>query len=175
MSVQTSPLDARFVALLLDTMLKTVPGENGQDDTARRDFARILFAAFKPSDAIEAALAARAVAAHFAAMDSYARAASPGTSDEKVLRLRGNAFAASRSFDAVLRTLDKRRKPAGQAAFQDTVAKTAQAAKPTPAAPRLDVPIEIPGFPQPAKPTSRRAEYHATTSLNTRLLELAAA
>ena len=175
MSVQTSPLDARFVALLLDSLLQVVTGEASQDETARREIARILFAAFQPADAIEAALATRAVAAHFAAMDSFARAARPGASDEQAMRLDRNALAAGRSFDAALRTLDKRRKAPAQAASRDTAAKSAPAAKPIPGAPRLDVPIEIPGFPKPAKPISGRASHLATTALSTRLLELAAA
>ena len=170
MSVQTSPLDARFVALLLDTMLKVVTGETGQDETARREIARILFAAFNPSDAIEAALATRAVAAHFAAMDSFARAARPGTSDEQVVRLDRNALAAGRSFDAALRTLDKRHKAPPQAASQRVAAKSTAATQ-TPAAPRLDFPIDIQGLPKPAKPTSLRAEYLSTAALSPHLLE----
>ena len=51
---------------------------------------------------MEAAEAARAVAAHFAAMDSFARAARPGVADEKAVRLRANALAAGRMFSTTL-------------------------------------------------------------------------
>jgi hypothetical protein len=117
-SPSSEPVFATFVAMLIDTLAGLVPGSD--DDTATRDtrraIARLMFEAFRPRDAIEAMAAARAVAAHQAAMDNFARAAKPDTSDEKAIRLRANAIAASRSFDAVLRTLEKRRKEAVQPA-----------------------------------------------------------
>ena len=72
-----------------------VPG--GGDDAhegARRNVARLMFEAYQPRDAIAAMAAARAVAAHHAAMDNFTRTAQPGVSDEKVIRLRVNALAA---------------------------------------------------------------------------------
>jgi len=177
MSVQTSPLDPRFIALLLDSLLKVLTGETDQDNAARREIARILFAAFKPADAIEATLAVRAVAAHFAAMEDFARAARPDTSDEKALRLHGRALAAGRSFDTAVRILDKRHKAPPQAATQATAAKRAlaPAAKPTPVAPRLGFPIEIPCLPKSNKPPSLRAECYASSALTSRLLEIGVA
>jgi len=119
MSTQATPPDplfAGFLALLLETLAKMVPGAEGDPNAAaaRLNIARILFLAFKPRDAMEAMLAARAVAAHLATLDAYVRAAQPGVSDEKATRLRANAIAASRSFDVVLRTLEKLRKPSVQ-------------------------------------------------------------
>ena len=59
--------------------------------------------ALHPADAKEAAAAARAIAAHFAAMDGFARAARPGIADDTAVRLRNNALAAARLADAVTR------------------------------------------------------------------------
>ncbi len=75
-------------------------------------FARMLLEAWEPSDAMEAALAVRAIAAHLAAMDGFARAAKPGVSDETAVRLRANAMAAGRQFDHLLQTVRRRRQPA---------------------------------------------------------------
>jgi hypothetical protein len=59
--------------------------------------------ALHPADAKEAAAAARAIAAHFAAMDGFARAARPGITDDTAVRLRNNALAAARLADAITR------------------------------------------------------------------------
>ena len=59
--------------------------------------ARKHFFAMKPQDAVEAAAAVRAVAAHFAALDLFARAARPGLSDDTVMRLRTRAGACARA------------------------------------------------------------------------------
>jgi len=96
---------------LLRILASALPAADSHDRefaADRWDLARELFFAMGPRNAVEASLAARAVAAHFAAMDLYARAALPGTSDEKAMRLRGKAIAESRSFDTALRDIDKR-------------------------------------------------------------------
>jgi hypothetical protein len=74
--------------------------------------ARTLLEAWQPADVMEAAVATRAFAAHLAAMDSFARAAKPGMSDESVIRLRGNAIAAGRVFDNLRREFRRLRRPA---------------------------------------------------------------
>jgi hypothetical protein len=96
---------------LLDAVRGSVPLAEHEDATvvaARQQGACTLYAAMRPRDAVEAALAARAVAAHHAAMDMYARAGQPGTANDAVIRLRAGAIAASRSFDATLRVLQLR-------------------------------------------------------------------
>jgi hypothetical protein len=103
-----------FLTLLIDMLAKTVPADEGQAGTAREaglTIARTLLEAWQPADAMEAALAARAIAAYLAAMDSFARAAKPGLSDEKAIRLRCNAIAAGRVFDNLLRTFRRQRQP----------------------------------------------------------------
>jgi hypothetical protein len=176
MSTPATPPDhlfAGFVALLLDTLAQMVPGNDNDPNarTARRNIARILFDAFKPGDAIEAALAARAVAAHHATMDGYARAAQSGVSDERAIRLRGSAIAASRSFDVVLRTLEKLRKPSpqplasaakfGNATTSSLVSPSAVKRQSPATTPGL--PPHIPGLPQG---NARPASYRDSTSLS---------
>jgi hypothetical protein len=170
MSTPATPPDhlfASFVALLLDTLAKIVPGNDDDPNarTARRNIARVLFDAFQPGDAIEAALAARAVAAHHATMDGYARAAQSGVSDERAIRLRASAIAASRSFDVVLRTLDKLRKPLPQPLASAAKSGNATAnglappstVKQQPSATPAGLPQHIPGLPQgSARPTNCR-------------------
>ena len=125
MTALSEPLLTAFISMLIDTLAVMVPGGNDDADTkeAHRNIARLLFEAFQPRDAIEAMAAARAVAAHHAAMDSFTRAAQPGASDEKVIRLRANALAAGRSVEAALRARDKRRK-------EHTAAEAQAAAQP---------------------------------------------
>jgi hypothetical protein len=62
--------------------------------------AREMFLASKPRDAVEAGAAVRAVAAHFASMDMYARAARPNLTDETARRLRAAAIACARAAEA---------------------------------------------------------------------------
>jgi hypothetical protein len=83
-------------------------------------------------------------------------------SDEKANRLRNTAIAASRSFDAVVRMLEKRRKATSQPRLPAAKTAAAQPARPQPAPP-LDLPFEVPGFPQ--EPARGRAAYLGSTSL----------
>ena len=104
-----------FLTLLIDAIARTIPADADQGAAAREaglTMARTLLEAWQPADAMEAALAARAIAGHLAAMDSFARAAKPGVSDEKAIRLRANAFAAGRIFDRQFQALRRQRQPA---------------------------------------------------------------
>jgi hypothetical protein len=105
-----------FIALLIEALAKTMPsGMGAADREANLSIARTLFEAYRPADAKEAALAARAIAAHFAAMDGFARAARPGLSDDTAVRLRASAIAASRLSDALTRPRQQPRQPAADA------------------------------------------------------------
>lgn len=106
-----SPLSRVFIRSLLRALAATLPNDDRTTAEITDDMwemARELFFDMHPNSAIEAVYAARAVAAHFAAMDMYARAAKPEMSNEKVLRLRNSAIAASRSFDTALRRMELR-------------------------------------------------------------------
>ena len=180
-AAQPEPLFASFVDMLLETLAKLVPAKaDGADVQAtRRNFARALFNAFKPRDVLEAMVAADAAAAHCAAMDLFARAAPSSMSDESVLSLRGKALAASRSFHAALRMLDKRRapvaKPPADLRRPDARAATARPELPpeTPAR-RPAAPAELPDWPATAVQPQRRAAFRDTTALTTTNLDLAA-
>jgi hypothetical protein len=159
MTALSDPLLAAFITMLIDTLAVMVPGGNDDADTkeGRRNVARLLFEAFEPRDAIEAMAAARAVAAHHAAMDNFTRAAQPGVSDEKVIRLRANALAAGRTVEAALRARDKRRK-------EQTAAEAQAAAQP----PIVDrEPPRQPIVEQDPKRHSLRPDYRASTALTT--------
>jgi len=123
-----------FLRCLLQALAATIPAGTGPASATAEawaeqwDAARELFDAMQPRNPIEAVLAARAVAAHHASMDMYARAAVPGTTDEKALRLCASAAAASRSFDTALRMLEKR-----QAKPRDAAGKPASKRPPAPA------------------------------------------
>jgi hypothetical protein len=86
-------------------------------------------------------------------------------SDETVIRLRANAIAASRSFDAVLRTLDKRRKEAAEPASPPVTdverRQTAAQPAPHPTLPRMAAPF----LPEALTRSARRAAYHGSTAL----------
>ena len=112
MTIQAAPPATDFFSLVLEALAKIVPAldhESEADVAMTVLMARMLFSELRPADAVQAATAARAIAAHFAAMDNFARAAKPGVSDEKAIRLRGNALAASRVFEKEVRTLPTRR------------------------------------------------------------------
>jgi hypothetical protein len=103
--------DCVFSDHLLDALSCTLTtGEDAspEQQADRWEAAQFLLVAMGPRDPVEAALAARAVAAHHASMDMYARAALPGTSNEAAISLRSGAIAASNAFDAALRTLERR-------------------------------------------------------------------
>jgi hypothetical protein len=89
---------------------------------------------------MEAALAARAIAGHLAAMDSFAHAAKLGVSDEKVIRLRANAFAAGLIFDRQFQALRRQHQPA-----PDRTSAANGAAAAARARRRADPPLPIPG------------------------------
>jgi hypothetical protein len=107
--------DLAFLDHLTETLAGTWPAGSAEDCPKA---ARAALDALQPRDIVEAMLAARMIAAHHATMDDYRRAMQPGISDADSVRLRNNAIAAARSFDAALRTLDKRRSPGTSARGQ---------------------------------------------------------
>jgi hypothetical protein len=120
-----------FIALLIEALAKTMPAGTGvADREACLSTARALLDAYRPADAKEAALAARAIAAHFAAMDSFARAARPGISDDTAIRLRGSAIAASRQSDALTRPRQQPRQPAANEVVPRSTGATADLVMP---------------------------------------------
>ena len=147
-TTEETSLSRIFLKRLLQKLASTLPLDAEQDSEGfaeEWDAARELFFAMQPRNPVEAALAARAVACHYRSMDMLSRAAQPGTSDEKALRLSANAIAAGRSFDAALKTLEKRhnklapglsaRGPADDTAAKPAPKRTGKAAQPPEPAP----------------------------------------
>ena len=107
-----SPISRIFHKCLMKQLAAAIPGDtniHSEEWAEKWDQARELYDALAPAYPAEAALAAFAVAAFQGAMDSLARAARPGVSDEKAGRLRGGALAAGRAYSATLRYLRKQR------------------------------------------------------------------
>jgi hypothetical protein len=129
---QISRVALRCLLRILSTTLPVSNSDSAEIAGEKWELARELFFAMEPTNAIEAMLATRAVAAQFATLDLYARAAQPGMPDDKMLRLRAKAIAESRSSDAALRELGKRHAQAAKAA------KAAAAARPKPERPDVD-------------------------------------
>jgi len=155
-----------FGSVLLDILERALSrnGDNGDARSTATDIARSLFDTLKPRDVLEAMLAARLVAAHCAAIDGYARATQPEVAEVMVLRLRANAAAVSRSFDAALRTLARRRAPVAQPRAERPAAPPARQSA---AAPKAEPPPTIPGWPAAMAQEQRRNAWCDTTSLTT--------
>jgi hypothetical protein len=134
MADQSAPA---FLDYLIATLAGTWPDGSAEE---RRDAALAALQALQPRDMIEAMLAARMIAAHHATMDGYRRAMQPGVSDAEAVRLRNNAIAAARSFDAALRTLEKRQGPAEKPSQPDRQAARVQHAPPAPPEPGETLP-----------------------------------
>jgi hypothetical protein len=156
-----------FLTLLLETLAATIPAGAHPGDAGREAslaMACTMLEALHPADAKEAAAAARAIAAHFAAMDGFARAARPGIADDTAVRLRNNALAAARLADAVTR--QRRQAPLPEVEKQSAPAATVG----MPASRvrhRAELPATIPGLPDVATTQPmRRAGLHSETALS---------
>jgi hypothetical protein len=141
-----------FMAHALKTLAAAIPTDDpagrGEDLPAARE----LLNSLSPRDPAETQLAILGIAAAQAAMDSFARAAKPGVSDETAIRLRSNALTAGRTYVAALQML--RRQP-DQAAATAAPARTppAKAATQAPAA-EAQTPGPPPESPPPPIATS---------------------
>ncbi len=111
----TTSLPRSVLNCLLRMLFAALPLDGLSPETVAEteDAARHMFLDLQPANAAEAAAAARSVAAHFAAMQMYARAARPGLSHETAMRLNSNANACSRTAEVALRSF---RKPPPKAA-----------------------------------------------------------
>ncbi len=158
-----------FITLLIGTLVETIPAPADQAEVGRaanRALVRTMLEAFHPADPTEAAVAARAVAAHFAAMDSFARAAKPGVPDEKAVRLRANAIAAARVFNAAMPGRHRQRQPSGTDPRPHHPGR--RTATPAPASQtrhRADLPAPLAGLAGASAQASPRSAWHSSTAL----------
>ncbi len=102
-------LPAALLNCLLRMLIAALPLQGLSPETAAEteEAARAMFFGMEPRDPAEAAAASRAVAAHFACMQVYARAARPGLSDETAARLHATANACLRAAEAAQRSVRK--------------------------------------------------------------------
>jgi hypothetical protein len=119
-----TPLPSAAVQLALDsaTLRETLaviqdaqyhePDSPEARQQTRREAAVELITALGPRNAVEAAYAARAAAAHYGVMECFRRAALPDTPDSAALRWQGKAIALSRMSIQMLRELEQCRKAA---------------------------------------------------------------
>jgi hypothetical protein len=88
--------------------LPSPPGTSEGEKAARREGALELLAALHPRNPVEATIAAGIVAAHYAAMDCFRRAARGDVSVDLHLRIMGKAIALCRMIDRGMRDLARR-------------------------------------------------------------------
>jgi hypothetical protein len=162
-------MNISYIAPLIETVLATMSGGSADD---RRAMARGVIEALQPRDIVEAMFVARIIAAHHAAMDSYRRAAQPGVADDLAIRLRANAIATGRAFDAARQALEQRRAAAENASRPPTQAARANPVQPTPPTqPRAVASQPLTSAPQPVprdksgKPISSRYENGVLSNL----------
>jgi hypothetical protein len=124
MPAQTLDLPMPTVEYMIDAVFDTAPNSAKRSPEAtrnERDFAAATLIALQPTDAIEAGMAVRIVAAHQAAVDSLRRAALPDIGDATAIRLRANANSLSRMAERLTAALQERQameRAARQAAAQ---------------------------------------------------------
>jgi len=102
------PLDPGTYAALLQTTLDTLPhhpAATAAEITNQRQAAADAIATLRPRDAVEAMLATRVVATHYAAMDCLRCAAQPGLPLALKLRCVGKFATLSRLADATRQAL----------------------------------------------------------------------
>lgn len=145
-STSSPALDPAAVAALL-AALPEPPGASAEEIASRRASAVGAVAALHPRDPLEAALAARAMAAHYAVMDNFRCAAEPGLPADVKLRYQTRANALSRMMDGTLSLLFKRQAgPALRPVDRPQVAQAVAAAAPS-AATKAEAPVVVPPAP----------------------------
>jgi hypothetical protein len=80
-----------------------------EEHRARRDAAFEALMAFNPAEPVEAMIAAQAVAAHAATMESFRNAMRRCHTEEVIVRLRSNAAGLMRTMALSLRALERHR------------------------------------------------------------------
>jgi hypothetical protein len=105
---QLAPFDPVTLEAILRATLDTLPVNpraSAEETAILHQAARLAVAALGPRDPWEAMLAARATAAHYAAMEAFRRAMQPDLPDAMAVRLRSNAVALSRLASSTVREL----------------------------------------------------------------------
>lgn len=148
--IQPATLDTATIEATINGILDSLP--TGPDATpaqvaAQRHAALMAVAELAPATSMQAMLAAQAVAAHYAALDNFRRAAQPEVEDALAVRLRINAAAMSRLMLVALRDLRDQQSGAANHAAAPQIREAAIQSAPPAARP------EVP----PATPVAKAA------------------
>ena len=180
---QPNPLDPITLAAMLRTTMDTLPHHpqaTADDKTNLQEAASIAITALRPSDPLEAMLAASAIAAHYHLMANYRCAAQPDLPAGLHLRFEGRAIALTRLRSSTLRELRQSRatgevpQPVQQPAMPPPApapdaqpAAAAARADTPPAAAQTDPPPNTapPSRPAATAPAPRQADIVATPSV----------
>src|ERR1700761_3973285 len=108
-AIQPTDLEAASFSYMLSSVLTAVsrdPLGTAEHHAVQRDAAAASLVGLRPHGPVQHMLAARTVAAHFAAMDAFRRSGSDDATDEVIRRERGMAFTMSRLADTTHRSLE---------------------------------------------------------------------
>ncbi len=147
--VLASPVDPDTTALLLES-LPVPPGASEREVALRRQSALEMVAVLRPRDPVEAAMAARVVAAHYGVMDSFRCAVQPELPARLMIQHQGRALALSRLMDVTLTALERRQ--AMRPALRAVAAPEVRVAKAEPVKAAAPVPVAPPAAVKPAAP-----------------------
>lgn len=144
-----------FARRRIEVLAAAMPGDQPAEDKVAA--AEAALESCHSADAAEAALVAVTIAMAEAAMDSLARAARPGMSDDTAIRLRNNAMAAARACTSLVRALRPRPSAAREQAVVRPASRRVAATRPSPSpeAPTADTAPAEPAGPVPPAPGSR--------------------
>jgi hypothetical protein len=98
-----------FNEVLLETVLATIPTNNPDTLPNRIVAASAALAAFRPTDEVEAMLAAQTVGLHHGSMECLRRSLLPGQDPEVASKLRKDAASLARAMADMLDALDRKR------------------------------------------------------------------
>ncbi len=109
----TGPIGPAFSHTLMRMLVAAIRPDSELDEPSETDLttwdaALTAMEAFQPRTAIEAMLAAQAIAAHHAIMECHARCLLPETAETTAIRLRSNAVSLTHAMDTTLRMLERR-------------------------------------------------------------------
>ena len=147
-----SPNFIRRLLISLSGIIAIDPDRDPVTWTEEWQMLQELFWSFKPTNPVEAVLAAHAVDAHHRSMQTGKRAAQPGLAHETMLRLHASANAARRAFHTTLHRLEKQQRQGAPAESQP-----------------IPIPLFTPSLPAPTLPSdngfANRAARRAAAAL----------
>jgi hypothetical protein len=114
MTTDPAVFEAPFIYMLNSTLdaVATPPNASPEDVKTQQLAVAMSLGALDPSDAIDTLSAARAIAAHHAAMECYRRAAKPDVTDKMLATLLARAASLSRLTAQTIQAIGRRKEVA---------------------------------------------------------------